>query len=273
MADRPPHENDKADGSSAYAGRWIARLWDRIVGQGGTPKQAMQAAKSNRFKEKPQVSYVPTSSPLTFPPLVEQVQGVLPKRTKVYLVGGAVRDAILHQESNDLDFAVEKDALKIARKVANALEGAYYRMDEEHETGRVILKQAGGARFILDFAVFRQPDLEDDLRGRDFTINAMAVDLRSPQELLDPLGGLNDLFNKQLRACSSSAFSDDPVRILRAIRFAAKLNLKMTPETRGWLKDSTGEMTKPSEERIRDELFKILDIPQIATSIRALAGR
>ena len=267
-----PHDDaDDADkGLAAYAGRWIARLWNRVVGQGGTPQQAQQAAISARHKETPQVSFVPTSSPLTFSPILDDVSQALPKKTVIYLVGGAVRDAFLKKESHDLDFALPRNALKVARKAANALQGAYYRMDDEHQTGRVVLVADDGTRTTMDFAAMGSPDLEEDLRKRDFTINAMAVDVHQPQELLDPLGGLTDLLNKRLRVCSPTAFLDDPVRVLRAIRMAAGFSLTMVSETRQLIKQAVDSLPMVSPERVRDELFKIFDGPQPATSIRAL---
>jgi putative nucleotidyltransferase with HDIG domain len=266
---RPTPDDDKA-GLAAYAGRWIARLWDRVVGQGGTPEQAEGAAKSARHKEKPQISYVPTSSPLKFSPILDQIRESLPEKAAVYLVGGAVRDALLKIEAHDLDFTVKKNAIKTARRVANALKGAFYVMDEEHETGRVVLVGMDGGRTILDFAVMNGPTLEDDLRNRDFTVNAMAVDVRNPQELLDPLGGLNDLLNKVLRACSPTAFQDDPVRVLRAVRMAAAYQLRMRDDTKAWLKAAVPGLPSISPERQRDEFFKTLDVPNPAASIRAL---
>ena len=89
----------------------------------------------------------------------------------VYLVGGAVRDALLGRPSHDLDFAVAHDAVKLARAVANELNGAFYLLDAERGTARVILEQG-----VLDFARFRGENLPADLRGRDFTINALFYD-------------------------------------------------------------------------------------------------
>jgi poly(A) polymerase len=264
-----PPDDDKAS-LTAYAGRWIARLWGRIVGQGGTPEQAKTAARSARHKETPQVSYVPTASPLKFSPILDRVRECLPEKALVYLVGGAVRDALLNIEAHDLDFTLPKNAIKTARRVANALKGAFYVMDEEHETGRVVLVGMEGERTILDFTAMIGATLEDDLRNRDFTVNAMAVEVHNPQELLDPLGGLNDLLNKTLRACSPSAFQNDPVRVFRAIRIAAVYHLRMGDDTRAWLKAAVPGLPSVSIERIRDELFKILDGPNPAASIRAL---
>ncbi len=253
-----------------YAGRWVARIRGQVVAQGGTPEQARQAAQAARPKEKAEITFVATPNELKFSPLLAEVQKVIPAKAEVYLVGGAVRDALLQKPSYDLDFAVASGALKLARKTANALQGAFYNLDEERETGRVILTAADGARTIMDFATFRGETLEDDLRGRDFTVNAMAVPLHSPQELHDPLGGLNDLLHKQLRACTPESLTDDPLRCLRAVRLASKFGFQIEGSTRTAIKAAAGGLAEVSAERVRDELFKILALPKLATAIRAL---
>lgn len=268
MPVRPPSTSDEKP--DPYAGRWLARLKDKVIGQGGTPEQARQAAKASQFKEKPKIIYMPTTDALLFSPLLEQVQTVLSKTTGIYLVGGAVRDAMLQRVSHDLDFAVSGNALKIARKVANALGGAYYRLDDEHQTGRVVLNHSDGSHYLIDFAKFRGENIEADLKARDFTINAFGVALNKPQEVLDPLGGVADLQAHKLRACSTSTFSDDPLRILRAIRFAAALQLHIAGDTRTAMRAGAKGLAQVSSERVRDELFRILAAPQPATSMRAL---
>ncbi|MBW8012901.1 MAG: HD domain-containing protein [Chloroflexi bacterium] len=268
MPKEPSNHTD--DVPHPYAGRWIARLEDRVVGQGGTPDQALKAAQAARFKEKPEISYMPTKNELDFSPYLEQVSSDLPKKSTAYLTGGAVRDALLQKAFDDLDFTTTGDALKLARKVANSLGGAYYRLDDETQSGRVVLTQEDGSRNILDFTKLRAADLENDLLGRDFTINAMAVDIRNPRALLDPLGGMNDLIAKRLRACSDTAFKDDPVRILRAVRFAAAYELHIVPETRKLMRKAVGNLPQVSPERLRDELFRILSSPRPAASLRAL---
>jgi putative nucleotidyltransferase with HDIG domain len=265
MSDKPP-----LDPLDAYAGRWIARIRERIVGHGGTPQQALQAAQAARRKETPELLYVPTANALRFSPILDRVQAALPEGQELYLVGGAVRDALMGAQSKDLDFAVPRDALKLARKLADKLEGAYYRLDDEHPTGRVVLVEDDGTRYELDFAEFRGADIDADLRGRDLTINAMAVHVARPEELLDPLGGLNDLFNKQVRHCASGSFTDDPVRTLRAVRFAAAHTFKIEPETRALIKAAAPLLQEVSSERVRDELFKILNGPMPHTAIHAL---
>ena len=253
-----------------YAGRWIARLGDRIVGQGGTPEQALWAAKSARFKEDADVEYVPTVQPLAFSERLQQVRSVLPEETPVYLVGGAVRDALLNRTTHDLDFVLPGDALAAGRRVADALKAAYYPLDEARQTARVVIFAADGTRDVLDFAMLRAPDLEGDLRLRDFTVNAIAIDLRQPQALLDPLGGAADLLARQLRACSPAAFTDDPVRILRGVRMAAEFSMRIQRGTLKEMRQAVGELHRVTPERKRDELFRILEGPQPASALHAL---
>jgi poly(A) polymerase len=253
-----------------YSGRWIARMGSQVVAQGGTPEQALQAAKSSRPKETPQIEYVPTLQPLRFSPYLELIRNTLDVDTPVYLVGGAVRDALRKCSVNDLDFLVPRDALAISRRVANALNAPFYPLDEDRETGRIILTQSDEERIFIDFSIFQGPDLESDLRARDFTVNAIAIEINHPDQLLDPLGGTADLKTGILRACSNEAFQRDPIRIIRGIRLAAGLNFRIFPQTRNLMAKALSSLSNVSEERKRDELFRILDGPQPAKAIRAM---
>jgi tRNA nucleotidyltransferase/poly(A) polymerase len=255
---------------SAYAGRWIAYVGTRIIGQGDTPQQALAAAKSARFKDVPQVIYIPVSFPDSFFEQIKPVVQALPPGVNVYLIGGAVRDLLLGKATHDLDFTLAGDVFHISRKIADKIGAAFYPLDEERNTARLVLHKADGSRVTYDFAAFRGLDLEKDLRSRDFTINAMAIDIRQPTGLLDPLLGAADLRAHTLRACSPTAISDDPVRILRAVRLAAAYHLHILPETLSQMRQAAPQLAYISTERVRDELFRILAGPRPATSLRAL---
>jgi len=255
---------------ASYVGRWVALINGQIVGQGGTPEQAKQAAKAARFKETPQVFFVSFKNPFKFSSIITEVLNALPKDQEIYLVGGAVRDTLLLRQNHDFDFVLPCNALRIAKKVANKIGAAYFPLDEERQTARLIVDRSNEIRLHLDFATFRGDDLEVDLSHRDFTINAMAVDLRQPQKLYDPKGGAADLKAGRLVACSPGSFDSDPIRILRAIRFAAKFNLRIMPETLQSMREGIGKLERVSPERIRDELFNILSVKRVATSVRAL---
>ena len=248
-----------------YAGRWVARVRGKVVAQGASREAAYDAARASRPKEKIEVLLM---SPIFDHPLLKAVRDTLPDEQPLYLVGGALRDSLLGRETHDLDFAVPAGAMKLARGLGNKLSGAFFPLDEETDTARIILQQ-DGARESLDFAGFRGADLEADLRGRDFTINAMALDVHSG-ETFDPLGGARDLREKRIRACAETAFSDDPVRILRAVRQAAALGFSIATETRKLMKAAAPLLKGVSPERQRDELFKILEGPRPDASLRAL---
>ena len=256
------HDNSQ----STYAGRWVARVRGRIVAQGGTPEQALHAAKKSRHKEKPEIIYVPV--PFSPSPLLDKVREALPDQ-EIYLVGGAVRDMLLNRLSPDLDFALPSKGISLARKVANALHADFMTLDEERDTGRVIFTDTDGTRTFLDFATYRGTDLQDDIRKRDFTINAIAFDIHN-QTIIDPLNGAADLRAKLIRACSPTSITDDPVRILRAVRQAAAFEFKIELETRKALKHAAHLLPNISPERQRDELFKMLEGPKPDAAMRAL---
>jgi tRNA nucleotidyltransferase/poly(A) polymerase len=263
-------DHPNRDQLEQYTGRWVALLDGKVIGQGGTPKQALHAAKIIRYKESPRIHYVSTKEPLVFDPILKQVTNALPSDFPVYLVGGAVRDALLGRQAIELDFVVEGDVFRISRQLADDIGAAYFPLDVERETTRLVALISSGERRILDFASLRGHDLENDLRARDFTINAIAVDVRDTQAVLDPLGGVVDLYNKRLRECSESSFIDDPIRILRAVRIAAGYNLHIPPQSRSLMRKAVPELPSISHERIRDEIFKILAGRQPAAAIQAL---
>lgn len=249
-----------------YAGRWVARVRGKVIAQGETRETAYNAARASRPKERIELLLM---SPIFDHPLMQAVKAVLPADQPLYLVGGALRDSFMGRENHDLDFAVPSGAMKLARSIANDLAGAFFPLDEATDTARIVIVRADGSRDVLDFAGFRGADLEADLRGRDFTINAMALDVRSG-ELIDPLGGEHDLREKRIRACSETSFSDDPARILRAVRQAAAFGFSIQLGTRQMMKEAAHLLKNVSAERQRDELFKILEGPRPEAGIRAL---
>jgi tRNA nucleotidyltransferase/poly(A) polymerase len=262
-------KSEEAKSLSPYAGRWVARVHGKIVAQGQTAEQASLYARQSRPKEVPEIVFIPNPK-MTFDlPLFSSILDSLPSNHVIYLVGGAVRDILLHRETHDLDFVVPMDGIKTARRVSKALNGAFFPLDVEKDVGRVIITNADNSRDVLDFSSYRSESIETDLHARDFSINALALDLRSHQ-FVDPVGGLVDLKGKRIRTCSETSIVEDPVRILRAVRFAAGLGFNIQRETRQLLKNSVNLLPQISTERLRDELFKILDGPKPSSAIRAL---
>lgn len=258
------------DDLSGYEGRWVAWVAGRIVAQGGTPDLAMQAARQERPKEKATVMYVPPKQGLAFPAMLERVRQALPEGIEIYLVGGAIRDALLGKPSKDLDFALPARAISVARLVADQLGAAFYPLNDDFDTARLILHDERGERVVMDFAGYRAPSLEADLRGRDYTINAIAADVHPPHRLYDPLGGGADLLAGRIRACSPTSLTDDPVRVLRGVRLAAKFRYLIETATRKQMRQAAAGLSDVSPERVRDEFWRILEGPQPATALRAL---
>jgi len=194
---------------------------------------------------------------------------------EAYLVGGSVRDVLLGRAAytfHDLDFTVPRGGLTVARRLANWLGGAFFPLDIERGTGRVVLAEPDGGRLYLDFARWRGDSLQADLADRDFTINAMALDVTQGTKaaLIDPFGGQADLSAKMVRAVTNRSFVNDPARTLRAVRMEAELGFRMDPHTEALLQQAIPWLDRVSCERVRDELNRILAAPGAAGHVRRL---
>jgi poly(A) polymerase len=188
---------------------------------------------------------------------------------KSYLVGGFVRDVLLKRDTADIDIAVATDAVEIAQQIANALGGKFVLLDKVNRVGRVIIadKEASPARWELDFSTF-QGSIEHDLAQRDFSIDAIAVDLSELTKgygdvpLIDPFNGWADLERGVIRAVSETAFQSDAVRLLRAVRLASELGFSLDNQTETWVRDDCHLIAGVAGERVREELLRLLAVPQ-----------
>jgi tRNA nucleotidyltransferase (CCA-adding enzyme) len=190
---------------------------------------------------------------------------------KIYLVGGFVRDLLLKAENLDLDIVVEGDGISFASKLASASGGRIIR-HQRFGTATVFLKP----HLKIDISTARKEyypspahlpvvspgDLRDDLYRRDFTINAMALEIgkQSSGELIDYFGGRRDLREGYIRILHEESFVDDPTRILRAVRFQQRYNFRIEPATLKKLKEALKlkALEKVQPQRIRDDLILIL---------------
>jgi tRNA nucleotidyltransferase/poly(A) polymerase len=220
---------------------------------------------------------------MTAPGLPLAVRRLLPAlgSDAVWLVGGAVRDLLIGRATADFDFAVQGDGLALGRRLANALGADYYDLDARRSTGRLLLTFGEGQRTTFDFASLRGGSIAQDLALRDFTVNAMAIALSTPEgvaldpsgaagPLIDPLQGAQDLQRKRLKACSPESIADDPIRALRAVRFAVDLGLQLDPETTAQIRRAGPTLGTVSPERLRDEFFRLLDGQTPAAGLRLL---
>lgn len=205
-----------------------------------------------------------------------------------YLIGGFVRDKLLHRASKDLDIVCVGDGIGLAHRVAALLDPSlkvnYFR---NFGTAQVRYKDLDiefvGARKESYSRDSRNPvvapgSLEDDQLRRDFTINALAISLNEADygRLIDPFGGLQDMQDKLIRTPLDPAqtFSDDPLRMMRAIRFSCQLGFTILPETFRAIQDNAGRIKIISQERISDELNKIMlcSKPSIGLDLLYQAG-
>lgn len=193
------------------------------------------------------------------------------QQTPLYLVGGSLRNVLLSESSTDWDLATPGEAHKLARRLADRLGGFYAYLHEK--ASRVVVRVADtSAEIVLDIAPLRGEDIEEDLRARDFTLNAMAVplglilaqsvDMPAIEEvLIDPLGGLSDLRARRLRVVDEAVFRHDPLRMLRGLRLAKRYTLTLDSASGQLIQRDSTLLTSVAAERIHDELYKLLDGP------------
>lgn len=208
-------------------------------------------------------------------PAIKSVAGAAEKLgLEAYIVGGFVRDLLLNRPGKDIDFVCVGSGIELAQEVA-------HRLDEKQVT---IFKNFGTANikhldFELEFVGARKESyrsdsrkpivedgsLQDDQQRRDFTINALAISLNKSTygDLIDPFGGVNHLGEKILKTplAPDITFSDDPLRMMRAVRFAAQLNFDIDADTFEAIVRNKERLKIVSMERVSDELNKIILSP------------
>ncbi len=189
------------------------------------------------------------------------------QKVELFLVGGIIRDKLLgrKKENPDMDFCLKKGAIVFGRRLARALRAGFVVLDKEHGACRLVLKDKKRI-FTLDFTDFRGKTLEEDLLRRDFTINTMALALKDifkkggvNGRIIDLFGAREDLQRGVLRIPYRDAFDDDPLRMLRAFSFSCVLGCRIDAPTLKAIARKKKKILSVSPERIRDELFKILE--------------
>ncbi len=175
-----------------------------------------------------------------------------------WIVGGAIRDALLGERVADADIAVEPGREEsAARAIGRIAGGSAFQLSEEHAAWRAV---SGTEGWHVDVAALRADSIEGDLRARDFTVNAIAIPLAGGDPI-DPTGGMADSESRLLRAASDSAFGDDPIRLLRACRLSAGLGLTIDPGTLELARAHSVHAADPAGERQFAELRGIVAGP------------
>ncbi|HNW45413.1 MAG TPA: HD domain-containing protein [Elusimicrobiales bacterium] len=205
---------------------------------------------------------------------------ILDNFAEAYLVGGALRDAVLKKPFRDIDLAVppSPDFAARTQRLARALGASAFPLDEENQVYRLVNRKP--PFFQLDIAPFQGGTLEADLRRRDFTINAMALKLEPGTRLvrnaatgaftlrperakiIDLCGGLKDAAARIIRPSAPDVFREDPLRLLRALRIAAGLKFAIKPADLKAIKAQAGLINNSAPERVREEIMRLLESPE-----------
>ncbi len=201
----------------------------------------------------------------------------------MWVAGGPVRDMALGRSFVDLDIVLPKRGIETAKAFANEYGGTFLVLHDEEGVARVVIHGA-----VLDFSQFRgsSEKIEQDLMLRDFTINAMALEVHEFASLLeqnaagsqvlehhaliDPACGSKDLVNRTIRAISRANLEDDPLRLVRAYRFMAELHFEIENSTLKWIKELAPSILKPAPERIDHELGLIMESDSTAKAFEAM---
>jgi tRNA nucleotidyltransferase (CCA-adding enzyme) len=222
--------------------------------------------------------------PDSLAPVLDAIAAVSDPYAGVYLVGGSVRDILLGEPNFDVDVVVEGDAITLANRLAEKLDGrvrahrtfgtavVLYGADERVD---VVTARSESYHAPAVLPVVEPGTIDEDLHRRDFTINAMAVSLKGDAlgELVDPFGGGDDLEAGRIRVLHERSFIDDPTRILRAIRYEDRYGFRMDDDTARLAREciATGHVGDLSGARLRDELIALLEEGDVSHAIPRLA--
>lgn len=194
--------------------------------------------------------------------MIEVAERLRAASIPVWVVGGALRDLRLGRALRDVDLLVGVPLERAARALPEA----------HRFGGHIPLLQLRAGAHTVEVSAFRgrARTLEQDLRGRDFTLNALALEPASGA-WIDPLGGARDLAARTLRAADPArAFQDDPLRILRGARLELELELRIEPVTLAAMERDSWRLALAAGERLRDELFRLLALPAAASGLERL---
>lgn len=195
------------------------------------------------------------------------IQKEIPRsEQQAYLVGGSVRDLLLKRKPADFDIAVPENPQHYAAELARKKKS---RVIEIGKAGKSIFRIVCG-QTVFDISPTKGESIEDDLRQRDFTINALAYDLVSG-DIIDVTGGQRDLQDRRIRMVARSVFQQDPVRLLRAYRIAVMTGFDMEADTAAAIRQDRYCIKVSAGERIREELFGIFKTGTAATAIAGMA--
>jgi putative nucleotidyltransferase with HDIG domain len=185
---------------------------------------------------------------------------------RAWLVGGTLRDQLLGRPTLDYDIALDGQPKTVARRLARAASGHAFELSEGFGTWRVVARDR---TWQVDLLPLAGPTIEADLAHRDLTVNAIARDVHGG-DLIDPFGGLRDLQNGRLRMVSPSAFTEDPLRVVRLARLATELDFAVDPDTARTAVLNASRLAAVAPERVFAELKRIVGSERAVEGVRLL---
>jgi putative nucleotidyltransferase with HDIG domain len=209
--------------------------------------------------------------PVEFVGLIARLEAFLSEEgVEAMAAGGFVRDVMLGRETRDIDVSIAADPLEVAPRLAEALGAHDFPLDRERRHARLLLRETD---VVVDLLPLRGT-AEEDLRLRDFTVDAMGVALRElaagEARVLDPTGGLADLRASVLRLVSEQALVDDPLRMLRGVRLAAELGFELEARTARMIGERAATIGDVAVDRQRDELLMLLETDRAGPGLRLM---
>jgi poly(A) polymerase len=206
-------------------------------------------------------------------PLLRRI-GAAASGQPLYATGGFLRDRLTGAVPKaELDLTLP-DPRRLLRRFTLRNGESSFLMDAERDTYRLVFSRPGPFSSI-DLTRLRAGSIEEDLLLRDFTVNALAMEIGGRGRrgrIIDPAGGRADLRKSLLRPCSPRSFRDDPLRLLRGVRFEANLGFRLADETLRLMKGSRGGLRSVAAERVRDEFFQVLQGPAPLKGLKRIAA-
>ncbi len=197
---------------------------------------------------------------------IDPLQALAASAGEAWLVGGALRDRLLHRATADYDVAVAGDPAVIAKALARELGGHAFLLSEGFGAWRVIARRRD---WQVDLLPVAEGGIEADLAARDFTVNALALSLGG-DAVIDPFGGLADLEGRRLRMVSAQGFERDPLRTLRLARLSCELGFAVDDSTRETARRDAGGLVRVAAERILQELKLIVSCDRAPEALREM---
>jgi deoxyribonuclease V len=182
----------------------------------------------------------------------------------VFVVGGALRDLLAGRAPSDYDLLVTEFPDEVRGEFGDRYESHFFEIDEENRIYRMM-----GEDLQLDVTVVDEDEVVENLKDRDFTINSIGLDMNR-KSWVDPTGGREDVRQERLEPASSTSLEDDPLRLLRAYRFATNLDFELGESVKERIEEIGPALVEVPRERVVEELFKIVDLPDPLQCLRSL---